>query len=150
MCCPVVLRGGEKAGIVRAALSLHECWDKLVRRQAAQRPVFRRHDNVETACGRRDEPLLGQTVQGSVRGRSGHTQRAPRFSRAKVVAPGRSQVFDVFTALEVVARRFHAHRITFFVILCDQNLQRGVRVPPPALVGLQRLRAFFFPAPRPM
>ena len=91
----VVLRRREEAGIVRHVHALHECRNELVRRKAAERAVLRRHDHKESSCRRRDEALLGQTVQGELGGIGGNAQRRPDLARRERVAPAGGEVLDV-------------------------------------------------------
>ncbi len=63
MSCAVILRGREKAGVVRQPRPLHQRGDELVRRQAAEGPIFGRDDHVEAASRRGDFSLADEPVQ---------------------------------------------------------------------------------------
>ena len=67
----VILRGREKANVIPDIPLLHQRRDELIRRQAAEPPVFGRHDDVEPARGACDLPLGREATQCLARRRLG-------------------------------------------------------------------------------
>lgn len=55
---PVSLGRRQQPEVVGLFPKLHELIDELLRGQAAEPPVLRRHDHVEAPRGLGDEPLL--------------------------------------------------------------------------------------------
>ena len=96
---------------------LHQRRDELIRRQAAEPPVFGRHNDVEPARGACDLPLGRETAQCLARCRLGDPEGRANLGRGKMIAAAGGKIADEVAGTRCGRCRHDADKVALIVTL---------------------------------